>query len=101
MVTVIVAVELNQRSLDPANCALVERLGPTIEVTDDVLLLEDEGEQWVWGLRDEALVRIMIDKVTEIDDRQFAILEPGMKPGAMDLVKSIDGIEPVLFDEGH
>ena len=101
MVTVVVAVGLNQRSLDPASCALVERLGPTmLEVTDDVLLLEDEGEQWVWGLRDEALVRIMIDEVTEIDGRRFALLEPGMKPGDMEIVKSIDGIEPLLFDEG-
>ena len=101
MVTVIVAVGLNQQSLNPGTCALVERLGPTtLEVTEDILLLEDAGEQWVWGLRDQQLVRIIIDEITEVDNRRFAVLEPGMKPGEMEIVSAIEGIDPLLFDEG-
>ena len=42
----------------------------------------------------------MIDRVDEVDDRLIATLEPGMKPGEMQLIGAIEGIEPELFDEG-
>ena len=101
LVSVIVAVGTNGRNLRPDDCALVGELGPTtLELTDDVLLLDDGQDRWVWGFRDDTLVRIMIDQVDEVDDRLIATLEPGMKPGEMQLISAIEGIEPELFDEG-
>ena len=101
LVSIIVAVGTNGRNLSPDDCALVGELGPTtLELTDDVLLLDDGQDRWVWGFRDDTLVRIMIDQVDEVDDRLIATLEPGMKPGEMQLIGAIEGIEPELFDEG-
>ena len=95
------AVGTNGRNLRPDDCALVGELGPTtLELTDDVLFLDDGQDRWVWGFRDDTLVRIMIDQVDEVDDRLIATLEPGIKPGEMQLISSIEGIEPELFDEG-
>ena len=80
---------------------LLANLVPTtLELTDDVCSWMMEQDRWVWGFRDDTLVRIMIDRVDEVDDRLIATLEPGMKPGEMQLIRAIEGIEPELFDEG-
>ena len=96
-----VAVGSSASSIPPESCALVRALGPTrVELTENVLLIEEGNDSWLWGMRDDSLVRMGIDSVEDEGDRSYGILEPGIKVGTVNVVKTIDGIEPELFDEG-
>ena len=100
-VSVVVAVGSSASSIPPESCALVRSLGPTrVELTENVLLIEEGNDSWLWGMRDDSLVRMGIDSVEDEGDRSYGILEPGIKVGTVNVIKTIDGIEPELFDEG-